>query len=179
MALAGLGVGMELLCQQRGSAQITYSPKYFVGPLPMEYFMESIRKGQLGELLFVTACVEAGICVSKPINDNNRYDYIIEFEGNLLRIQVKSSTGNDDCVKFEFATRSYKKGEGNNRTKVNHYGDEIDAFACVDLNRREVYLVPRSECSNITLRHKLNNYCKNGLLAQDYIFPRAPTGKEA
>ena len=47
-------------------------------------------------------CLEAGYLISKPLFDNARYDFILDTGEKLLRIQVKTSTWNEDHSAFTF-----------------------------------------------------------------------------
>jgi hypothetical protein len=49
-------------------------------------------RGQWAELRFMARASEQGLCVSKPWGDTSPYDFIIEHQGKLLRVQVKSTT---------------------------------------------------------------------------------------
>ncbi len=48
--------------------------------------------GNLGELKFQTLAFEKGFIVSKPLHNNENYDFIVEFEGKLNKVQVKSTS---------------------------------------------------------------------------------------
>ena len=49
------------------------------------------RKGEIAELIFVIKASSMGFAVSKPYGDSEAYDLVIEDDGKLLRIQVKSA----------------------------------------------------------------------------------------
>src|SRR5580658_10781717 len=48
------------------------------------------RKGIIAELIFVVKAASMGFAASKPYGDCEPYDVIIEENGRLFRIQVKS-----------------------------------------------------------------------------------------
>lgn len=50
------------------------------------------KRGEWTELRFMASASEQGLSVSKPWGDSCRYDFIVEHNGKLLRIQVKSTT---------------------------------------------------------------------------------------
>lgn len=65
--------------------------------------------------------------VSKPLFDNARYDFILDTGKQLLRIQVKTSTWNEDYSAFSFNGYSqHSTGNGNKRMKYTN--KEIDYF---------------------------------------------------
>ena len=49
-------------------------------------------RGEWAELRFMARAAEHGLCVSKPWGDSARYDFAVEYGGQFLRVQVKSTT---------------------------------------------------------------------------------------
>lgn len=49
------------------------------------------RVGELGELAFLQKAIRMGFLVSKPWGDSDRYDFIVDWEGQLYRVQVRST----------------------------------------------------------------------------------------
>ena len=54
--------------------------------------MDRKRQGEIAELAFMHMAMERGFAVSKPYGDSTRYDFIVEGEGKLTRVQVKSTS---------------------------------------------------------------------------------------
>lgn len=98
--------------------------------------VESAIKGLLTELEFEKACIERNIMVSKPIGAA-RYDYIMDLNGKLFRIQCKSSSISDDNTYIEFKTKTT-----NIRSMTDNYysKEDIDMFYTTYNNKH--YLVP-------------------------------------
>ena len=129
--------------------------------------LTSKEKGNLTELQCLTAFYKLGHSVSIPYGDNCRYDFILDVNGKLLKIQVKTSKYvSDGC--FLFSTRSTRV---NSRGVINttYTKDDIDYFAT--FYNDKCYLVPVEGCST----EKRLRYCyppngqKKGIcLAQDY-----------
>lgn len=94
------------------------------------------------------ACYELGYSVSIPYGENSRYDFILDLDGKLLKIQVKTSrlkknikNPNDAII---FACRSSNtNASGNSYHRYNK--QQIDYFATYWNN--QCYLVPVEECS--------------------------------
>jgi len=129
--------------------------------------LTSKEKGNLTELQCLTAFYELGHKVSIPYGENCRYDFILDVNGHLLKIQVKTSKSvSDEC--FSFATRS---------TRVNSQGcisttytkKDIDYFAT--FHNGKCYLVPVEECGvekKLRYCYPSNGQKKGICLAQDY-----------
>lgn len=83
--------------------------------------------GYLTEQKCFVKCLEEGYNISKPLFDNARYDFILDTDKKLLRIQVKSSAWNEDHTAFTFNGYSqHSTGNGNKRMKYTN--KEIDYF---------------------------------------------------
>ena len=114
--------------------------------------------------------LKQGWTVSVPIGDNARYDFIVDFDGKLIRFQSKTSniTRVENCLNFACASIKYNS-QGSNRTKYTK--DEIDYFITLHPNTRQVYIVPVEECANeCNLRFipPKNNQTKGIKMATDY-----------
>ena len=107
--------------------------------------LTSKQKGNLTELQCLTAFYEYGCHVSLPYGENSRYDMIVDVNGKLLKVQVKSSSAIDeDNSAIKFACRSShvnSKGVQN----IKYTSAEIDYFAT--FWNGKCYLVPVDECS--------------------------------
>ena len=127
------------------------------------------EKGNLTELQCLVAFAEQGLKVSIPYGENCRYDFILDVNGTLLKIQCKTShliTSEDG---FEFRCRSInstRKGIFETR----YTKEDIDYFATYF--EGQCYLVPVEECGAAKVLRF--NYPKNGQkrgisLAKNYL----------
>ena len=112
---------------------------------------------------------ELGHKVSIPYGENCRYDFILDVNGTLLKIQVKTSKFvSEDC--FEFSTRSTRVNAKGNYSQT-YTKDEIDYFATYWENN--VYVVPVEETSSKkTLRFEASLNQPNISWAENYTFER-------
>jgi hypothetical protein len=73
------------------------------------------QRGEWAELRFMARAAENGLNVSKPWGDSGRYDVVVDHNGQLLRIQVKStmfkSHGSWVCNSRPDVTKRYKRRE--------------------------------------------------------------------
>ena len=114
-------------------------------------------KGNLVELQCISKFIELGYECSIPYGNGAKYDFVVDVNGQFLRIQCKSashpidkSTGQYDINAIQFSCTAQTT---NTQKTIRHSYDktQIDYFATTFNN--QVYLVPVEECStNKTLR---------------------------
>lgn len=130
--------------------------------------LKTKQKGVITELQCITYFYELGYPVSIPYGDNSRYDFIVDIDGCLLRIQVKTSRELDDGNVIEFSCRSTRVNSGG-AVYRRYTSDEIDYFATYYKN--ECYLVPVQECAvnkKLRINPAKNNQKSCINLAEDY-----------
>jgi hypothetical protein len=66
-------------------------PTNLRAPNPGALIKNSKLRGEWAELRFMTRAAELGIMVSKPWGDSAPYDVMLEHDGRVLRVQVKST----------------------------------------------------------------------------------------
>lgn len=108
----------------------------------MKIELSSKEKGNLTELQCLTAFYELGYKASIPYGENSRYDFILDIDGILLRIQVKTCQVTNTGIKIP--CRSSRA----NANACYNYGydkEQIDYFATY--YNGHCYLVKVEECS--------------------------------
>lgn len=138
--------------------------------------LETKQKGIITQLQCLTAFNELGLKTSIPYGENSRYDFIVDINGKLLRVQAKTASGilneSNELAGIRFSCRSTRvSAQGNFYRKYNK--DEIDYF-CTFWNNT-CYVVPVEECSNEkTLRFMYpSNGQKNTIsLAENYTIEK-------
>ena len=127
----------------------------------------SKKKGNLTEMQCMSAFIANNCDVSIPFGDNSKYDFIADVNGQLLKIQVKTSSLKDEnAIKFSCRT-THVNCSGVKNVRYNE--NEIDYFATYWNN--QCYLDPISECSvEKTLRFQppKNGQIKGIVFAKDY-----------
>ena len=130
--------------------------------------LTSKQKGNLTELQCITAFTELGYIVSIPYGDCARYDFIVDINNKLYRIQCKTSSKKEEGV-YTFSCRSTAANHSRAATR-SYSEEEIDFFATIIDN--QCYLIPITETGSRekTLRTVFpNNNRKVGVsLMQDY-----------
>ena len=84
--------------------------------------------GKITELQVANEFLRRGIQVSQPLVSDSRYDFIVDINNKLLRIQVKTSHAEDNGAYITFATSS---SHTNTTRTINksYSANEIDYFA--------------------------------------------------
>ena len=105
--------------------------------------MDTNLQGKITELEVMSYVIKKGYSVSTPFGDKDRYDQIWDINGELHRIQVKTShlyaKGTGVAIEFKCS------GTSNGRTTL-YNKDDIDFFATYW--EGQVYVVPVEECSS-------------------------------
>lgn len=131
-------------------------------------------KGNLVELQCISAFIELGYECSIPYGNGAKYDFVVDYNGELLRIQCKSASyskrhdGSIDTQAFQFSTVCQTTNTV--KTVRHRYSSaEIDYFATYF--QGQVYIIPVDECSTSkTLRFSPpNNGNNNYNKAEDYL----------
>ena len=90
--------------------------------------MNTTQIGDITEQKFILYCLNNEIPISKPIGNNLPYDFIIEHNQKLLKIQVKTSRQSATSQEtITFNTRSCSKNY--NEITTSNYINKIDYFA--------------------------------------------------
>ena len=101
-------------------------------------------KGLVTELQCQTYFTNLGYNVSIPLGEDCRYDMIVDFDGILQRIQVKTCHLKENGSGIEFSTRSIRSNTQENKQRL-YSKTEIDYFATYYNNK--CYLVKVEDCS--------------------------------
>jgi len=105
-----------------------------------EEHMDTKQIGNIGEAKVLCEFVELGIPVYVPFGDNERADLIADFNGKLNKIQVKTSIkAEDGKMIFDLTSSTVHRKNG---IKHLYSSDEIDYYACYNITRDKIFLVP-------------------------------------
>lgn len=127
--------------------------------------MNTKEFGQIIESKFVFECSKLGIRVSRPIGDTAPYDFIIEINNKLFRIQCKSLRKYNNSyigdVHKKVGTRRTAKQSYDGLVDVFFfYNLEDDLFAYLNINvATKVAVRFKKESQNKSSRLFKNNQC--------------------
>lgn len=108
--------------------------------------------GNTTEMECMLECMKLGIQVSIPFGEDSRYDFIMDYNGKLYRIQSKHCSEiieNNQVVAVKFKTVRQSGSNASIHTRTKYTKDEIDYFSTSYGGK--CYLVPVEQCSNLKL----------------------------
>lgn len=106
---------------------------------------ENNQKGDVGETRIISEMCKRGYKVALPFGQDWKYDLIVDRNGKLERIQVKSANSRNNCISVNAYSNTRKNGKSvERRYKV----DEIDWVAVYGIDTDECYFVPSKELDN-------------------------------
>jgi hypothetical protein len=127
--------------------------------------------GQRSEGAVLARLVDKGYRILLPFGVNQRYDLVIDNDGELLKAQVKTGRLRDGVVEFRAVSVQCNR----NRTRREHYTGEVDLFIVYCPQNRGVYVIPAEDVppSGMFLRVAAprNNQSKRVRWASDYELP--------
>lgn len=138
--------------------------------------MTPIVKGEAGEVIVISEASRRGYSVSLPLSKNLKYDLVVERNGKLEKIQVKTTSPNKDgALHVPMKTCIYDKTFGtNNRNRTIKYKEgDFDWLVVVNALDNSCYFVPAIEVTgmaqfNLRLKPAKNNQRKHTHLAENY-----------
>lgn len=101
--------------------------------------------GTTSELLAKVHFLNKGYIVSKPINDFNRYDLIIDNGEKIERVQVKTAYWDNNKKRYLVScVVTHIRGDENRYNKKYEEGS-FDLLACVHPESNSIYVIPFEE----------------------------------
>lgn len=124
--------------------------------------------GEITEQQVALEFLKLGYLISKPLVQSSRYDFIVDVNHNLYKIQVKTGSLKEDSY-IEFATStSHTNTKGT--LNLSYSSDDVDFFAT--MYNGECYLVPFDVCAKRSQRLRIiptkNGQVKGITFAKDY-----------
>lgn len=124
------------------------------------------QKGLITELHCQLAFSNLGFTVCTPICEDSRYDFIVDINKNLVRIQCKTCSVLEHEEGIKFATRSCRSNTQTNLQRE-YTKDEIDYFYTY-YNEKSYLIKVEETSSEKTLRFSNPQKLSNISLAEDY-----------
>lgn len=96
--------------------------------------------GVVSEEVFETKCVKKGLNVSKPVTYMCPYDYVVEVDSKLYKVQVKTGVVRSGSLSFSIVRRR----ENTNRSVSESY-DNVDVFVVRNKHNDNLYWISNEE----------------------------------
>lgn len=127
--------------------------------------------GERTEAIILASLIKAGFVVLTPFGDNQRYDLVIDYEGEFFRIQCKTGRMKNNIIRFSACsvTRA-NKASGASRKD---YRGQIEAFGVYCPDNDKIYFVPVGDVGvegNLRLTPPKNNQVSKVKMASSYEF---------
>ena len=121
------------------------------------------ERGEWVELQFMAAAASHGYRVLKPWGDSLEYDVAIEHGGDIVRVQVKSSSVRNGTGYFCQFRRNWRVAEP-------YSLDELDLFATYVIPVETWYLIPAALILKPTLKTAITVYPVTALKEDRYKY---------
>lgn len=111
--------------------------------------MHTKLKGDIGQLIAAKEFLRQGWHVAFPYGENLKYDLVIERDGVMKRVQVKSAFPRNGSLRVNFRS-------SNNWSVVQYSKSDFELVAAVDLESERVYFIPPDKFGSCMLSLRIN-----------------------
>lgn len=128
-------------------------------------------RGDLAEAKCKAKLIEEDYKIYEPVRESDRADLVIEKDGELLKVQIKSSHYKNGKVVFK--TKSEMSHKSHKYNGDNYVGD-VDYFMVYNKTRDEYYWVSVEEAPKTGMELRVEDAKHNQSTinwAEDYRFP--------
>lgn len=124
--------------------------------------------GEITEQQVATEFLKLGYLVSKPLVQSSRYDFIVDVNHKLYKIQVKTGTLKEDAYVEIATSTSHTNTKGT--LNLPYSADDVNFFAT--MYEGQCYLIPFEVCGKRVQRLRIiptkNGQTKGITFAKDY-----------
>lgn len=141
--------------------------------------MNSKNKGDISEAMILTRFLELNIPVSIPFSDNESYDLIIDINGILKKVQVKTGRLRNGVIIFN-TCNSINTNIIKNRKEESYIG-KVDYICMYCPDTKECYMLDVINCgefkTSLRVNETKNIQSKYIKYAKDYILTNSLIGR--
>ena len=101
--------------------------------------------GEITEQQVALEFLKLGYMVSKPLVQSSKYDFIVDIDHKLFKVQVKTSKLKEDNAYLSFATSTSHTNTSGTKN-LTYTDDDVDFFAT--MYDGQCYLIPKKVCGN-------------------------------
>jgi hypothetical protein len=130
------------------------------------------QKGAVAEAAITAAAVQLGLLVLRPVCEGGRYDFAIDMDPTLLRVQCKLAQRLDGVVSVNLQTSRYTP---NGYVRTSYAATEIDVVGVYSPHLNRCFLIPIDIAAGRRVIHlrfepARNNQADRINWARDYEF---------
>ena len=107
-------------------------------------FSQPKLQGEWAEYCFITQAIAHGLRVSKPCGDSSPYDVVVDSNGKLSRVQVKS-------VSTKGRTTYHVSAGRGAHSKLHYDANDVDFLAVLVIPESVWYVIPIQEAACKTI----------------------------
>ncbi|MGG6449509.1 group I intron-associated PD-(D/E)XK endonuclease [Pseudobacillus badius] len=138
--------------------------------------LDTNTKGDISMAFVIAELTKRGISVSVPMTDNKRYDLVMDYNGKLYKMQVKTILYKQQEEILSFKTVSSNTTKTKGYYEKEYKSDEIDGFLAYCIELGKVYLAWQHEVPSGRISMRLgatkNNQRKKVRMAFEYELDR-------
>ena len=127
--------------------------------------------GHRSEAAILFQLVRRGYRILLPFGVNQRYDLVLDSDGQFLKVQCKTGRLRGGAIRFR--AQSVQSNTGT--TKTRHYLGEVDLFAVYCPDNDSVYMIPADDVPSTAMYLRVdkprNKQRKRVRWAEDYVLP--------
>ena len=105
--------------------------------------MKTSLLGDIGRAKVIAEAMMRGMMVSVPFSEDCRYDLIVDRNGSLERVQVKTTTSDGETVVVK--CRSTSSWSSKTRSTHRYTSEDIEWLVTYDITTDACYFVPATE----------------------------------
>lgn len=118
-------------------------------------------KGDIGLTKVIADLTENGFIISLPISEHQQYDLIADYEGKLIRIQIKYRSLSINNKTISFSCKTSHVGLNGKSILRKYEKNDFDLYAIYSPSTKRCYYVPNVGQKHITIAEKqIQSYTK-------------------
>ncbi len=117
------------------------------------------KQGDIGLGAAIAYFVSSGFTVSIPLTDSQPYDLVVDIDGRLCRVQVKTTKYRGRSGKAYYISLPVKGGNRTGTGKIKAFDKSAVDYVFIFTEDGSQYLIPSSVCGNtVRLWHKYDKF---------------------
>lgn len=112
----------------------------------MKKLKNTCNIGEIGESAFLHAAISLGLVVSQPFGHGTPYDFIVDVQGKLIKVQIKASRWQkvNKHLRLQFNLNNRDK-------KIKDVTSKFDILVGFDITYKVFYIIPAKNITAATV----------------------------